>query len=69
MDNGKKQKWRKTGTPKMKFLRKVAGYALEGQIRNTVIRDKLNIFNINNIIQNDRLHLIYHVERTKPERI
>jgi hypothetical protein len=53
----------------MKFLTKVAGYASEGQIRNTVIRDKLHIFHINNIIQNNTLSFIQHVERTKRECI
>jgi hypothetical protein len=31
--------------------------------------NELNIFNLNNIIQNNRLNWIQHVERMNPERI
>jgi hypothetical protein len=64
----KKQR-QKIETAEMKFLRNVAGYALKGQIRNTVIRNELKIFSINNIIQNNRLNWIHHVGRMEPERI
>jgi hypothetical protein len=35
----------KIETAEMKFLRSVAGYTRKGQIRNTTIREELNIFN------------------------
>jgi hypothetical protein len=47
----------------------VAGHKLKDQIRNTVIRNKLNIFNLKNIIQNNELKWIHNFERMEPERI
>jgi hypothetical protein len=41
----------------------------QDQIRNTVIRNELTIFSVNNRIQNNRLNWIYHVGRMAPERI
>jgi hypothetical protein len=53
----------------MKFLRNVAGYTLKDQIRNTVIRNELKIFIIDNRIQNNLLNWIHHVGRMEPECI
>jgi hypothetical protein len=48
----------------------VEEYALKTQIaRNTVIRNGLNIFNLNNRIQNNRLNWVHHFERTEPKCI
>jgi hypothetical protein len=44
-------------------------YTLEDSIRNTVIGNKLNIFNLNNTIENNRINWIHHVERMEPEHI
>jgi hypothetical protein len=61
-----KKQMQKTET---KFLRNVTGRTLKDQTRSTVIRNGLNIFNLNNRIQNSRLNWIYHVERMEPGRI
>jgi hypothetical protein len=53
----------------MEFLRNAAGYALKPQIRNTVLRKKINIFSLKNGIQNNRLNWISHVGSMEPERI
>jgi hypothetical protein len=53
----------------LKFLRNVAGYTLKDQIRNTVIRNELKIFSVNNRIKKNRLNWIHHVGRMEPERI
>jgi hypothetical protein len=44
---------------------------LKDQIRNTVVRNKLNtcISNLNNTIQKNRLSWIHRVERMEPEGI
>jgi hypothetical protein len=68
MDIDKKQR-QKIETAEMKFLRNVAGYTLKDQIRNTVIRNELKVFSLNNRIQNSRLNWIHHVGRMEPERI
>jgi hypothetical protein len=68
MDMTKKQR-QKIETAEMKFLRNVAGYTLNDQIPNTVIRNELKIFNVNNRIQKNRLNWIHHVGRMEPERI
>jgi hypothetical protein len=52
----------------MKFSRNVAGYSLKDQMRNAVIREELNTFNLNNI-QNKRFNWFHHVERMEPESI
>jgi hypothetical protein len=59
----------KTGAAQMKILRDIAGYTLQDRIRNTMIRNELNIFNLNEIIQNDSTNWIHHVERVTPENI
>jgi hypothetical protein len=41
----------KTEAAETKLFRNLAGYILKGQIRNTVIRNELNIFSLNNRIQ------------------
>jgi hypothetical protein len=64
----KKQR-QKIETAEIIFLRNVAGYTLTYQIRNTVIRNELEIFSVNNRIQNNRLNWILDVGRMEPERI
>jgi hypothetical protein len=64
----KKQR-QKIETAEIKFLRNVARYTLKDKIRNTVIRNELKIFSVNNRIQNKRLNWINHVARMEPERI
>jgi hypothetical protein len=64
----KKQR-QKIETAEMKFLRNVAGCTLKDQIRNTVIRNELKIFSVNNRIQNNILNRIHHVGRMEPERV
>jgi hypothetical protein len=44
-------------------------YRNEYQIRNTVIRNELKVFSVNNRIHNNRLNWIHHVGRMEPERI
>jgi hypothetical protein len=39
----------------MKFLRSVAGYIMKDQLRNTKIREELNIVNINNTILKSKI--------------
>jgi hypothetical protein len=49
-----KQKRAKTETAELKCFRSVAGYARKDQIRNTTIKEDLNIFNLNNTILKTR---------------
>jgi hypothetical protein len=44
----KKRHEAKTETAKIQFLRSVAGYTRQGQMRNTKITEELNIFISNN---------------------
>jgi hypothetical protein len=44
-------------------------YTLGDRIKNTVIRNELNIFNLNNIIRSNRFNWITHVERVEHQRI
>jgi hypothetical protein len=41
----------------------VAGYASKDKIRSTVIRDKLNILDLNTRIQTTKHNYIHHVEK------
>jgi hypothetical protein len=50
----------------MKFLRYVPGHKLKDQIRNEL---NTRIFNLNNVIQNNRLNWISYFERMEPESI
>jgi hypothetical protein len=58
-----------TETAKKKILRNMARYMTEDQIRNTVIRIKLSIFNLNNRIQEKILNWIHHAKLMEPECI
>jgi hypothetical protein len=51
------------------FLINVTGHKLKDNIKNGVIRNELNIFNLTNEIQNNGLNWIHHVERMETERI
>lgn len=53
----------------MRFLRKVAGYMRKDQIRNTKIKEKLNIFILNNKIHKSRTQWRYQAQRTQDGRI
>jgi hypothetical protein len=53
----------------MKVLRNVARYMTDNKIRNTVIRNKLSIFNLNNRIQENKLNWIHHAEIMEHECI
>jgi hypothetical protein len=59
----------KIETAEMKFLRSVAGYITKGQIRNTKIREELNIFNLNAKIIKSRPEWKYHLQRMEGRRI
>jgi hypothetical protein len=50
----KKKQRQKIGRAEMKFLRNVTRFVLKDEIRNTVIRNKLNISNLNNRIKDNR---------------
>jgi hypothetical protein len=64
-----KEQKQKVETAGMKFLRSVAGYRNKGQIRNTKIREELNIFNLNDKILKSRSQWKYHVQRMEDTRI
>jgi hypothetical protein len=53
----------------MKFLRTVAGYTRNNQIRNTKIRGELTIFNLSKKILRPRSQWKYHVTRMENRRI
>jgi hypothetical protein len=53
----------------MKVLTSIAGYTRKDQIRNTKIREDLNILNINNKILKSRSQWKYHVQRMEDRRI
>jgi hypothetical protein len=53
----------------IKFLRSAAGCIKKDQIRNTKIREELNIFNLNAKIMNSRSQWKYHVQRMEDRRI
>jgi hypothetical protein len=59
----------KIETAEMKLLRSVASYIRKDQMRNTEIREELNIFNRNAIIIKSRSQWKYHVQRTEHRTI
>jgi hypothetical protein len=59
----------KIETIEMKFLRRVIGCTRKNQIRYTKIRQKLNIFNLNNNILKSKSRWKYYVQRMEDERI
>jgi hypothetical protein len=52
----------------MKFLRRVAGYTLRDEVRNTAIREELQIFNIGERIQSRKIEWHEHLSRMKQQR-
>jgi hypothetical protein len=56
-------------TAKMNFLRSVAGYKRIDKIRNSKIREELNIFNLNGKILNFTSQWQNHVLRVEDGRI
>ena len=53
----------------MKFLRKVKGCTLEDQIKNSEIRKELNIFCMNDRIENGKTRWKVHIDRMETERL
>jgi hypothetical protein len=51
-----KKQQQRTETEETQFLRNVGGNILKDHIRHTRFRNKLNIFNPNNKIRNNRTH-------------
>jgi hypothetical protein len=60
---------RKTENAELKFLRRVAGYALRDEVRNTTIREELQIFNIGERIQSRKTEWHEHLSRMEQQRI
>jgi hypothetical protein len=59
----------KTERAEQECGRNVAGYALKDQLRNAVITNELNIFNLSNMIRNNRVNYLHCVERMEAERL
>jgi hypothetical protein len=53
----------------MKVLSSAAGYTWKDQLRNTKIREELNIFNLNDKIIKSRSQYKYRVKRMEDRRI
>jgi hypothetical protein len=64
----KKKQKEKVLSLDIKFLRNVARCTLKDRIIKAVIRNGINILNLNNIIQNNGLNFIHH-ERMESESI
>jgi hypothetical protein len=56
-------------TAEIIFLKNVERCTLADAVINTVIRDELNMFNLDSTVRNNRLNLIHRVERLRPERM
>jgi hypothetical protein len=65
----KKKQEAKIESAETKFLRNVASYTREDPIRNTRIREELNILNLNNKNLKSRSHWKFHVLRMEDRRI
>jgi hypothetical protein len=59
----------KIETAEMKFLRSVAGYTRKDQIKDTKIKEELNISKLNAKIIKSRSQWKYHVQRMEARRI
>lgn len=59
---------RKIETAEMKFLRSVAGYTLLDKKHNEDIRTQLNIYNVNDRINQIRTNWLEHIERMPHNR-
>jgi hypothetical protein len=53
----------------MKFLRRVAGYTLRDGVRNTAVREELQIFNTGERIQSRKIEWHEHLSRMEQQRI
>jgi hypothetical protein len=53
----------------MKFLKRVAGYTLRDEVRNTAIREELQIFNTGERIQSRKIEWHEHLSRMEQQRI
>jgi hypothetical protein len=60
---------RKIETAEMKFLRRVAGYTVRDEVRNTTVREELQIFNIGERIQSRKIEWHEHLSRMEQQRI
>jgi hypothetical protein len=65
----KKKQETKIENAEMKFLRCVAGYTRKDQVRNTKIREELNIFNLNSKILKSRSQWKYHMQQLEDKWI
>jgi hypothetical protein len=61
----RKQKFSRT--TEIKFFRNVADYTMNNQIRNTKVREELNIFNLNAKIIKSISQWVHHMQRMKDE--
>jgi CMP-2-keto-3-deoxyoctulosonic acid synthetase len=62
VDNNKKTET-KSETAEIKFSRSVVGYTRKDKIRNSKIKEGLNIYNLNTKIIKPRSQWKYHMER------
>jgi hypothetical protein len=53
----------------MKCLRRVAGFTLRDEVRNTTAREELQIFNIGERIQSRKIEWHEHLSRMEQHRI
>jgi hypothetical protein len=53
----------------MKLLRRVAGFTLRDEVKNTAIREELQIFNIGERIQSRKIEWHKHLSRMEQQRI
>jgi hypothetical protein len=60
---------RKIETAEIKFLRRVAGYTLRDEVRNTIIRKELQIFNIGERVQSRKIKWHEHLSRMEQQGI
>jgi hypothetical protein len=60
---------RKIETAEIKFLRRVAGYNLRDEVRNSTTREELQIFNTGERIQSRKIEWHEHLSRMEHQRI
>jgi hypothetical protein len=60
---------RKIETAEIKFLRRVAGFTLRDEVRNTTLREELQIFKTGERIQSRKIEWHEHISRMEQQRI